>query len=81
MVIEVGTSEFRQNIGDYLDRIIAGDRIVLTRKGRQIAAVVSPGSLDLMLAAEKRNRRSREVRTGDYVTFDQVRDGLGNSVS
>lgn len=58
MTITVSISEFRQNISDYLDKIRAGDTIVLKdeKKNEEIAEVVGKKKWD-PIAFEKAMRK------------------------
>ena len=37
VVVRVGVREFRENLRSYLDRIEAGDEVVITDRGRPVA--------------------------------------------
>lgn len=40
MVVRVGVREFRENLRAYLDRVEAGDEVVITDRGKPIARVM-----------------------------------------
>ncbi|MDA8072152.1 MAG: type II toxin-antitoxin system prevent-host-death family antitoxin [Actinomycetota bacterium] len=55
--MKVGVRELRNNLSRYLDRVRAGDEVVVTDHGREIARVVpigngerEPGALDRLVA-------------------------------
>lgn len=56
MVVKVGVREFRENLRSYLDRIEAGDEVVITDRGRPVARLVEPESHEVL--------RARLIREG-----------------
>jgi prevent-host-death family protein len=50
-VESITASDARNNMGDLLDRAIAGDRVVITRHGKRIAALVSARDLEKLEGA------------------------------
>ncbi|HEY5390105.1 MAG TPA: type II toxin-antitoxin system prevent-host-death family antitoxin [Solirubrobacteraceae bacterium] len=54
MAETVGVRELRQNLSRYLERVKAGEPLVVTERGREIARVIpSPASSYAELAARK----------------------------
>ena len=50
MVVKVGVREFRENLRSYLDRIEAGDEVVITDRGKPVARLVEPESHEVLHA-------------------------------
>jgi len=53
--VKVGVRELRNNLSRYLDRVHAGDEVVVTDHGREIARIVpiaerKPSALDRLVA-------------------------------
>lgn len=44
----ITASDARNNMGDLLDRAIAGERITITRHGKKIAAIVGARDLEAL---------------------------------
>ena len=44
----ITASDARNNMGDLLDRVIAGERITITRHGKKIAAIVGARDLEAL---------------------------------
>ncbi len=44
MAVAVGVRELRQNLSRYLDRVKAGEALVVTEHGREVARLVPSGS-------------------------------------
>ena len=42
MSVTVGVREFRANLRAYLDRVEAGEELVVTERGRPVARVIPP---------------------------------------
>ena len=48
-MVQVGIAEIRDNLADALNRVAyAGERVVLARRGKGVAALVSMEDLDLL---------------------------------
>lgn len=43
VAVEVGVKEFRANLSAYLDRVTAGEDVVVTERGTPVAHVTRPG--------------------------------------
>jgi prevent-host-death family protein len=81
--MEVGVRELRNNLSRYLDRVRAGEEVIVTDRGRAIARVLPLGServLDRLIAegvvtpARRAKRRaSRPIRSTGTVS-DLVAD-------
>lgn len=81
--MEVGVKELRNNLSRYLDRVRAGDEVVVTDRGRAIARVIPVGAervLDRLIAEglvtparQSKRRASKPVQTKGTVS-DLVAD-------
>jgi prevent-host-death family protein len=78
MDVEVGVRELRANLSRYLERVQAGDEVVVTDRGRAIARVLPLGrerTLDRLItegvvapARQPRRRSSRPIKTAGTVS-------------
>jgi prevent-host-death family protein len=76
--VEVGVRELRNHLSQYLDRVRAGEVLVVTDRGRAIARVtpMGEGSIEALIAAglvapapsAKKKRRAGSVRAQGSVT-------------
>jgi prevent-host-death family protein len=65
----VGIRELRQNLSRYIDRIKAGESLVVTERGRDVARLTPAGPTDsplARLAAE----RGATIPTGDLLELE-----------
>jgi prevent-host-death family protein len=71
--VTVGIRELRENLSTYLDRVKAGEEVVITERGKRIARIVGPSKLD-QLIAEGRARPARKprmpIRPEDLIQVD-----------
>ena len=44
----ISASDARNNMGDLLDRVLAGERITITRHGKKIAGIVGARDLETL---------------------------------
>lgn len=56
---EVGAFEAKSRLGQLLDRVEAGEEVVITRRGRAVARLVPP---DLAFDRERSRRAADEIR-------------------
>ena len=85
--MKVGIAEFRNDMADALNRVAySGDRVILERRGKPVAALVSVEDLELLETLEDREdvRAARKVgcgrweRTGEKpIPWEQVKEELG----
>jgi prevent-host-death family protein len=61
MILEVGAFEAKTHLSRLLDRVQAGDRVVITHRGRPVAVLVAPEELERGHVADV-IRRLRETR-------------------
>ena len=76
---EVGAFEAKNNLSALLDQVERGEEIVITRRGRPVARLVSPspgGSRDRAAEAAARIReRAKGVTLGDLSLKDLIAEG------
>jgi len=69
----VGVRGLRENLSAYLDRVKAGEEVVITERGKRVARIVGPSKLDRLIAEGRvrpaRNRR-RPIRSEDLIHVD-----------
>ena len=74
-------SKARQEFADTLNRVVyGGERIVLARRGRDLAAIVSMDDLELIRALEDRidlQRARKALKEKGSVAWKEVRAELG----
>jgi prevent-host-death family protein len=83
MAVEVGVRELRNNLSQYLERVQAGDEVLITERGRAIARVLplkGERTLDRLIAnglvtpaREPKRSTSRPLKTAGTVS-DLVAD-------
>lgn len=80
---EIPTAEARRQLADLVNRVAYGkERVVLTRHGRAVAALVPMEDLSLLERVRARLRRRRveqavrEAESGDAVSWESLRDEL-----
>jgi prevent-host-death family protein len=49
--VEVNATDMRNRLGEMINRTIAGDRVVITRHGKTIAALIGARDLERLTAA------------------------------
>lgn len=79
---EISTSELRNDLPTALNRVaFGGDRIVIHRNNKQLAALVSMEDLALLRGLEDRNDRETMRKAlnepGDDTPWDQAKKELG----
>ncbi|MBD1399975.1 type II toxin-antitoxin system Phd/YefM family antitoxin [Pelovirga terrestris] len=79
----MGVSDAREHLGDVIDRArYTQERIVLTKRGREVGAIISIDDLKLLEMLEdqldiKEARLALEESQGERVSYDEVRKKLG----
>jgi prevent-host-death family protein len=78
MAVEVGVRELRNNLSQYLERVRAGDEVLVTDRGRAIARVLplsGERTLDRLIAEglvtpakQPKRASSRPIRTAGTVS-------------
>ena len=81
---DISTGDARKNLAEILNRVAyAKERVVLTRHGRQVAALVPIEDLDLLTRLKHAVRRKdvadaiSEWERGDSVGWDDLKAELG----
>ena len=63
-MIEVGVHEIRSNLAELINRVAyGGERVVLQRRSKPVAAVVSMEDLELLTAMEEQSRRKSRLES------------------
>jgi len=79
----IGVSEARDNLSEVVDRTrYTHDRVVLTKRGRDVGAIISIEDLKLLEMLEdqldiKEARQALEDSQGERVSYDELRKRLG----
>lgn len=79
----MGVSDAREHLGDVIDRArYTQERVVLTKHGREVGAIISIDDLKLLEMLEdqldiKEARLALEESQGERVSYDEVRKKLG----
>lgn len=81
---DVPTAEARKNLAEILNRVAYGkERVVVTRHGKELAAIVPVEELDLLdrvkrlVASREVAEALRELEEGEAVAWDELRKELG----
>jgi prevent-host-death family protein len=73
MSVTVGVRQLRENLSAYLDRVKAGEELVVTERGKRVARIVGPSKLD-QLVNEGRVRPAtkpkKPIRKEDLIQID-----------
>lgn len=79
----IGVSEARDNLSEVVDRTrYTHDRVVLTKRGREVGAIISIEDLKLLEMLEdqldiKEARQALEDSQGERISYDELRKRLG----
>ena len=78
----LSTSELRKDMADALNKVVyRGDRIVLQRRGKDVAVIVSVGDYEFLRAIEDRadlkTIRKIKAEPGEEVLWDDLKKELG----
>jgi prevent-host-death family protein len=79
----IGVSEARDNLSEVVDRTrYTHDRVVLTKRGRDVGAIISIEDLKLLEMLEdqldiKEARQTLEDSQGERISYDELREKLG----
>jgi len=82
MITKISTAEARKNLADIVNKVIYGDEsFVLTRRGQDVAAVVSVEELKLLQQIEDRidieDARKALAEPGENLSADEVWQQMG----
>lgn len=78
----MGVSDAREHLGDVIDRArYTHERVVLTKRGREVGAIISIDDLKLLEMLEdqldiKEARLALEESQGERVSYNEVRKKL-----
>lgn len=79
----IGVSDARDHLSEVVDRTrYTQDRVVLTKRGRDVGAIISIEDLKLLEMLEdqldiKEARQAREDSQGERISYDEIREKLG----
>lgn len=80
---KIGVSDAREHLGDVVDRArYTHERVVLTKRGREVGAIISIDDLRLLELLEDQldveaARRAIEESEGELIPYADVREKLG----
>ena len=75
-MITVGAFDAKTHLSSLLDKVEAGEEVLITRHGKPVARLVPEGS-HLRMAADEAVQRIKTLRTGvrlDGLTWKELRD-------
>ena len=79
----MGVSDARDHLSEVVDRArYTQERVVLTKRGREVGAIISIDDLNLLEMLEdqldiKEARQALEESQGERISYDEVRKKLG----
>ena len=77
--MEIGAFEAKNKLGQLLDRVEAGEEVVITRRGKPVAKLVSPVAArdreDSLAAAQDIREMRRGVTLGGLKIKDLINEG------
>lgn len=79
----IGVSDARDHLSEVVDRArYTQERVVLTKRGREVGAIISIDDLKLLEMLEdqldiKAARQALEESRGERISYDDVRKNLG----
>jgi len=79
----IGVSEARENLSEVVDRArYTHERVVLTKRGREVGAIISIDDLKLLEMLEdqldiQEARQALEDAQGKRISYDELRKKLG----
>ena len=80
---KIGVSDARDHLSEVVDRArYTQERVVLTKRGREVGAIISIDDLRLLEMLEdqldiKAARQALEESQGERISYDEVRKNLG----
>lgn len=78
---KLSASEFREELAEALNRVaFGGERIVLHRRGKEIAAIISVEDLAVLQAIEDRidlEEAKKALSKGEFIPWKQAKKELG----
>ena len=79
----IGVSDARDHLSEVVDRArYTQERVVLTKRGREVGAIISIDDLKLLEMLEdqldiKTARQALEESQGERISYDDIRKNLG----
>ncbi len=79
----IGVSDARDHLSEIVDRArYTQERVVLTKRGREVGAIISIDDLKLLEMLEdqldiKAARQALEESQGERISYDDIRKNLG----
>ena len=77
--MEIGAFEAKNKLGQLLDRVEAGEEVVITRRGKPVAKLVPPtppfDPADAQAAAQEIREMRRGVTLGGLKIKDMINEG------
>ena len=79
----IGVSDARDHLSEVVDRArYTQERVVLTKRGREVGAIISIDDLKLLEMLEdqldvKAARQALEESQGERISYDDIRKNLG----
>jgi len=80
---KIGVSDARDHLSEIVDRArYTQERVVLTKRGREVGAIISIDDLKLLEMLEdqldiKAARQALEESQGERISYDDIRKNLG----
>jgi prevent-host-death family protein len=71
--VTVGVRELQANLSAFLDRVKAGEEIVITERGKRVARLVGPSKVDQLIAEGRvrpAKKPKRPIRPEDLIEID-----------
>lgn len=87
-MVTVSSEQVRDGLGELINRVAyGGERVMVTRRGKKIAGIISAEELELFEAVLDAiedeidiplvKERQAEIERGEYVTLEQLKSELG----
>ena len=87
-MVTVSSEQVRDGLGELINRVAyAGERVMVTRRGKNIVGIISAEELELLEAVLDAiedeidiplvKERMAEIDRGEYVTLEQLKSELG----
>lgn len=71
---QVGAFEAKSRLGQLLDRVEAGEEVVITRRGKAVARLVPPSMVFDRERSRRAAQRIREMRKGETLGGLAIKD-------
>ena len=81
----INTAEAKEQFSDLVNRVVhSKERIILTRRGKEVAAIIPLEDLKLLQDSQDRHdlreatEALKEARNSGTITLDQLKEEVGN---